>query len=85
MLLITASREEEEEEEEGTHAVLPSHCALLHILRLPSQFLKNEQTANCQLKDKLFLTIPAFLLLPIVQVLLRDSCDENLINFNKLS
>lgn len=24
------------------------------------------------------------LLLPIVQVLLRDSCDENLINFNKL-
>ena len=25
------------------------------------------------------------LLLPIVQVLLRDSCDENLINFNKLS
>lgn len=40
--------------EEYTHAVLPPHSALLHILRLPSQFLKDEQTANCQLKDKLF-------------------------------
>lgn len=39
---------------EYTHAVLPPHSALLHILRLPSQFLKDEQTANCQLKDKLF-------------------------------
>lgn len=46
--------------EDNTHAVFPSHSALLHILRLPSQFLKNEQTANCQLKDKLFLSIPAF-------------------------
>ncbi len=46
--------------EDNTHAVFPSHSALLHIFRLPSQFLKNEQTANCQLKGKLFLTSPAF-------------------------
>lgn len=46
--------------EDYTHAVFPSHSAFLHILRLPSQFLKNEQRANCQLKDKLLLTIPAF-------------------------
>lgn len=71
--------------EDNTHAVFPSHSALLHVLRLPSQFLK--KWADSQLSSsKTSCFSPAkLLLLPIVQVLLRDSCDENLINFNKLS
>lgn len=69
--------EEEVVEEEGggidTHAVLPSHGALLHILRLPSQLLKD--TARRQRQAAAAARWPAS----------TDSCRQNLINYNKLS
>lgn len=44
--------------EGDTHAVFSSHSALLHVLRLPRQFLGNEKTANCQHRDLSLLDIP---------------------------
>lgn len=69
--------EEDEEEEEGginTHAVLPSHGALLHILRLPSQLLKDTTRRQRQAAAAAACWPPS-----------TDSCRQNLINYNKLS
>lgn len=48
--------------EDNTHAVFPSHCALLHILRLPSQFLKMNRAPTVSPKTSCFITSKLLLL-----------------------
>lgn len=68
-----------------THAVLPSHGALLHILRFPRQLLKNKkrQRQPAVSSNKPQFSYHLSFCCSLVQVLLWDGCDENLINFNK--
>jgi hypothetical protein len=69
-------RETEKERERDTHAVLPPHCAFIHIFCLPSQFLQHtDRQPTVRARKRPFFH-------PAIQMLLGDSCDENLIKFN---
>ena len=63
----------------------PSQCTSPHPSSSKSVSERRTDSQLSAQRQAVFSTIPAFCCSPIVQVLLRDSCDENLINFNKLS
>lgn len=63
----------------------PSQCTSPHPSSSKSVSERRTDSQLSAQRQAVFSTVPAFCCSPIVQVLLRDSCDENLINFNKLS